>query len=696
MHTSPPDDFPFAGANAAKAITVDVEEAAKSFLAVCLSDGSFVPSACGIATAGISALDKTLTIKLTTSATLKVGSELVLLETNSALVSQADARTAFSGSATPCAGSGGDLLSAAGSAQPPSFDATLSSDPSGRAAWVDVQWAVDVSSGPTAGHRVLQAAVNRTNSIAGPNNRLVLSVTASEVADLPEASYGLQVTLTSWLGASATKVLTFARAASAAAAPSIRIAGQASQTFLLSSGLRLSAEADNECDESAASGTVTVTAVGAAPMAQLAGASGDVPDDAVLVLNATGSLDPDTTRDLQQLSFAWDCRQVQRREDAPAPCFLGADQGDTTTSPGVWRLPPSLLTHGPLHAITVTVIKAVARGAAPLVHTASVSFRVRPASEPFPRGALTRQCSAAECQRAHGTNKDLVVMLVLAPEYRNATATWSCDEVPSLSSLVPRSAANDANTPNGTFVLTVPAASLPANRANLTIAAALLFKGVAGLATVTVPLNNPPACSLGSGTDPSACLNAELTSDTFPKAVAVLRTQGWADDLDSQLTYEFGVRTAAADHAHQVGASPSAPIVGLPQGSVTLYACASDSQGSRACGTANVTVKPPGTGFDAAAEMRAANLSNLSSKGLAKTLQAAAQVSLLSAYIASSAGSGGAAGRPLMRSGGGGPTASSKASDAEAELASTTAVLLVNAILGSSNLQDTQQDTIEN
>jgi hypothetical protein len=69
----------------------------------------------------------------------------------------------------------------------------------------------------------------------------------------------------------------------------------------------------------AASSNVTMVAVGSVPVPDLAGPSGDFPDDQRIDLNATASYDPDTLASLQQLSFSWACR----REDHPTPCFTG-------------------------------------------------------------------------------------------------------------------------------------------------------------------------------------------------------------------------------------------------------------------------------------------------------------------------------------------------------------------------------------
>lgn len=69
---------------------------------------------------------------------------------------------------------------------------------------------------------------------------------------------------------------------------------------------------------------MTLTAVGSAPVAVLRGPTGDVGDDADLLLDATASSDPDSLPSLQSLTYVWECR----RADFPTPCFTSAEQGD--------------------------------------------------------------------------------------------------------------------------------------------------------------------------------------------------------------------------------------------------------------------------------------------------------------------------------------------------------------------------------
>ncbi|PNH03785.1 hypothetical protein TSOC_010116, partial [Tetrabaena socialis] len=659
-----------------------------------------------------------LTATLTPSATLTAGQPLSVLSSGSALVGQLDPTRNFSGTVTvtacancvaplpaltgpatitkPCVGD--SALLAAAASQPPSFDASQSSDPSGRAAWASVQWSLPAGFGSAASRSVLQGAINRTNAVAATRDRLLLSLTAAEAASLEDAPvYRIQVLLTSWLGTTAAAAWSFSKQSSSNL-PAVQVVGAAVQTFRISGGLRAAADGGALCNgqalewrwssnwtglpaaraaqqqlylpgpvaavhgqsivlrvaanyvgdaSSAASASVTMLALGSLPLASLAGPAGDVPDDSPLLLNATASSDPDTSRAAQRLTFQWECR----REDYPAPCFSGAAQGDQAASPGVWALPAGLLTNGKTHTITVRVSKQVAAGAPLLQATASLTFRPRSASEPFPRGALARQCAAAAaCAAPHSTDKPLTVRLKLGSSYTAAAVTWASAELATLASLTVATHASDASIPAGTHLLTIPAAALPTNRASLTLTANLLLNGIAGEAILTVPLNGAPYCALSNATNSTTdaaaaaagCLGLETLDDAYPTAAIMLRAQGWADDSDSQqLRYEFGVREERSngrtvDTAQRIGSASSATLVGLKQGSVLLYGCAIDSQGSRACATQRVTVRGAAAGFDAAAAAASLNLTALAeSNDMDTLLQAGSMLASLLQLAAS-------------------------------------------------------------
>ncbi|KAG2429991.1 hypothetical protein HYH02_013941 [Chlamydomonas schloesseri] len=432
-----------------------------------------------------------------------------------------------------------------------------------------------------------------------------------------------------------------------------------------------------------AAADVQFTAVGSAPVAALTGPGGDVTDDQPILLNATASTDPDSTPALQRLRFTWTCR----REDHPTPCFSSADQGDQTGVPGVWSLKAGTLTNDKLHTFTVTVSKEVAAGATPLSATASISVRPRSAAVPFPRGSLKRQCDLSGCAAPHSTDRPLVLSLVLESAFAASAVRWSSADVPAVSGLTAASSATDPTIPAGTHYLTVPAALLPGNRAALIIAANLSLAGATGLATTTVSLNSAPSCSLGASA--SECLAPTVVSDTFPNAAVSLLAQGWADAQDDSqlLRYEFGVRTSTAggrtsDSAQQIGGSAGATLLGLPVGNSTLYCCVIDTAGSRTCATTIVTVKPPGSGFNAAAALESVNITALAQAGDQRTLlQAASQMSQIVAALGGSS-SGGGNGTSLTA-----PTAEQQ------QLVAARSATLISAILSGASLGDPEQRT---
>ncbi|KAG2423081.1 hypothetical protein HXX76_002308 [Chlamydomonas incerta] len=712
----------------------------------------------GGASALCSTSGSTLTVQLTANATLKVGSSLAVLSPGTALVSAASAKATFAGSvqvagcsscelprlrvsgpatiSQPCETAGGASLGlGAALALAPIFDASASTDPSGRAQWQDVRWAVPVSV-TGSGRAVLEAAAGRANALATARERLRLSLTADEATSLADSSnYALTATVTSWLGTSASATILFGKA-STASKPSVTVAGSTLQSFKISGGIKASADAGTVCKgrslewlwtavspanwpglpaagvsgqqlfvsppvlavhgqtiglrvlanyandpASQAVADIQFTAVGSAPVAALTGPSGDVTDDQPILLNATASADPDSTTSLQRLRYTWACR----REDYPTPCFADANQGDQTGTPGIWSLKAGTLSNDKLHTFTVTVSKEVAAGAAPLSATASISVRPRSAAVPFPRGSLKRQCGLSGCAAPHSTDRPLVLALVLESTFSTAAVSWRSAEVAAVSSLTAASSATDPTIPPGTHYLTVPAALLPSNRASLTIAANLSLAGATGLATTTVSLNSAPSCSLG--TSASECLTSSILTSTFPNAAVSLLAQGWADAQDDSqlLRYEFGVRSMGAggrtsDSAQQIGGSSSGTVLGLPVGNSTLYCCVMDTAGSRTCATTVVTVNPPAAGFNAAAALASVNVSALAQAGDQRTLlQAASQMSQIVAAMGGSTGGNGSSGTA--------PTAEQQ------QLVAARSATLISAILSGASLDDPEQRT---
>ena len=140
---------------------------------------------------------------------------------------------------------------------------------------------------------------------------------------------------------------------------------------------------------------------------------------------------------------------------------------------------------------------------------------------------------------------------------------------------------------------------LPVNLPSITITANLTLNGVNGIASITLPVNSAPFCNMGVDS-PAECVQVQVVNDTAPYTLVVVRANGWADRQDEQIKYEFGVRdsTAVGNQMRLRGSAVSTNLVGLRSGNVVVYVCAIDSQGSRACGSRNITIKPPPADFN--------------------------------------------------------------------------------------------------
>ncbi|GIL87893.1 hypothetical protein Vretifemale_15933, partial [Volvox reticuliferus] len=553
--------------------------------------------------------DPVLIAKLPANATLRAGQNVTLLTHGSVLVSAYNTSRAFEGtvevracdscvsptavltgpatiSQTSCESASASFMPRV----PPTFDASKSNDPSGRAVWANVTWTLVSPSleagylAATRGVAALRAAVERANRLTSMRDRLILALNSTEVEALIEGEmYTLAVTVTSWLNTNSTTRISFEVVANNSN-PTVAVSVQ---TAKISSGLRLSAEvvggvckgrtvtwswtsptgwsglpASVQSGQQliikgplknvthgqsislrvtatysgggSGSADVVVLASGSAPLASLKGPTGDVLDNTTLLFNATASSDPDNPGDPHgAIKYSWDCR----RSDYPTPCFTSSEQG--SQEQGLWTLPPGLLSSGIWHTITVTVYKNVTEGATPLSATSSVSFRPRSATTPFPRGTLSRLCAAAACSAPHSTDRNLTVLLQLAAPYNTASTaatvivTWASAEAPAVSGLTAVTAITNPSSglPAGAFQLTIPAAFLPSAQSSITITANLSTSSSAttnGAATLTVPLNGAPYCTLSS-TDPAACFTLTTLNASFPSAAFTLRALGWAD-----------------------------------------------------------------------------------------------------------------------------------------------------------------------
>lgn len=102
----------------------------------------------------------------------------------------------------------------------------------------------------------------------------------------------------------------------------------------------------------------------------------------------------------------------------------------------------------------------------------------------MPTGTISRVCGAAGCQGEHSGSAPLALAVSLPPQFAAASVAWSRADgvaIPAGSAI-----------PNG---LVLPAASLPAGGAPLTVVATLRLAGEVGVASSTVYINAPPYCA---------------------------------------------------------------------------------------------------------------------------------------------------------------------------------------------------------
>ncbi|KAG2497301.1 hypothetical protein HYH03_004884 [Edaphochlamys debaryana] len=550
------------------------------------------------------------------------------------------------------------------------FDASASFDPTGRAL-KSVTWSY-FETLPSGGggsklsdqdrNRLDALMTSASDATAAPvASRLKLSLTSSQEGLLAqtEAQITFFVIVTSWLGTDDSKEFAIKKPGSNsegstqmyADVPALTVSGGPTQTFLISSGIRLEAQSTSTCsgriivwswtsswsgmptgedaakpllhiagpvsathgqaitikakarfsDMSAtdpanfATATVTLTALGQPPVAVLTGPNGDVSASTAIVLVATGSTDPAVAAgETPAFTYTWECK----RSDFPVPCFKTSDTGDQATTAGKWSIPAGLLSNDVWHEFIVTVAKTVEQGAVPLQASTSLKLRLKAGTTSFPRGSLQRLCTPALCGSPHSIDQTLGLMLVLAEESISTvkTVTWASAQAAAVADLE----ATDGPAA-GMFLLSIPPASLSATLTSITVDATMTTAdGATGMATITVPLNSAPYCldasTPASGQGP--CLEVSLLGSDAPYSVAKVRAVGWADaqDATSALQYEFGLKLASTaggakrERPQQVSAATEATLYGLPGGDVTLYVCVIDTKGARGCSEAVVGI----------------------------------------------------------------------------------------------------------
>lgn len=117
------------------------------------------------------------------------------------------------------------------------FAASSSSDPSGRPL-ASIVWGQDGS------NPVLSAVINKANDAAGTAaGSYLLSLPQSSIIQLADGVYTLTVTVSSFLGQSATAKLSFSKVGPGVA-PVVSIVGGTSQSFKIADGIKLAAVLD--------------------------------------------------------------------------------------------------------------------------------------------------------------------------------------------------------------------------------------------------------------------------------------------------------------------------------------------------------------------------------------------------------------------------------------------------------------------
>lgn len=624
-----------------------------------------------------------LAVWLDYSANITVGAPIALLA-KPAVVAWLDSRVASGGTAvtlqaptspaTPVPAIYGPTSLGAGcgsSSTAAAFDGSGSSQGAGRA--LAYAWAIVSAASKQA---ELKAAAG---SAAG--SRLVLP--AQLVGQLEAGSYVLRLTVTNWLGSSASTDFTVTKAA--LALPQLAIVGGAAQTFAVSAGIRVQTaiELASVCSgmkvtyewvetsgllprgafnaskpnlvikgpvPSVSGGAVltltltatlegagsvstplTLTAQQSAVMAVVTGPRGDVTDTQTLVFSGSSSLDPDDAANRTPFSFRWTCTATDPATQASSPCFT-----DPATAPdmGTSRLEVAagLL---PAGDVRYRFQLTAAKGA----RSDSAEATVRVLAGAAPTGKISRFCpGTAGCtSKMHSPTDSLRLVFALddASLLAKATFRWASTDA---------SLARAASTTKQSLVLppfTSAGTAVFTDGATLTINVTVTANGKSATASISVPIARRPACTAAS------CLAVSPASGATDSTTFVASASGFV--ADAALVYDFGMRLAdGKSQFHARGAADPtfsfAPRV-LEAGEHTLLVCARDTSGSQACSTAVVTVTA------AAAAPTAADVSALASS-LDTAVAAGSTGALLSAVrqLSSMAATGGADARAAATS----------------------------------------------
>lgn len=257
---------------------------------------------------------------------------------------------------------------------------------------------------------------------------------------------------------------------------------------------------------------VTLISEGTDLIAKLKGPSGDFKNDKLIVLDASGSKDPDDPAlALEPLSYAWECT----RDDYPQPCFANSTRGEQQGAK--WRIPAELLGVDKWHTFKVTVTKGT--GADGRSSSTSIRIRPREAKQKIPTGRILRVCGRDECPPRHSTDAPLSLALRLDPGSESATFLWKSDQM-SLT-------APGAAPPTSRDLLLTPIL-LPGSGA-ASISVQLSMGNVSSTVSIQVPLNAKPQCT-GTVDGVTSCLQITNNSDIFPGASFTASAVGFTDD----------------------------------------------------------------------------------------------------------------------------------------------------------------------
>ncbi len=189
-----------------------------------------------------------------------------------------------------------------------------------------------------------------------------------------------------------------------------------------------------------------------------------------------------------------------------------------------------------------------------------------------PRGVISRGSAGP-----HTAAEPLSLTVVLAPGSETAAVAWSSPDVDLARAF--------DGMQLGELDLTVPAALLPLNAGWATFYADLSLAGLQTRLAIVVPLNRAPMCKRDT------CIAVTVADSTYPRATARALATGFVDQEPASLTYDFGVQHGAQLVPEATGLSVlHYTFRALPAGNTTVYVCAVDSAGGRACSWATLEV----------------------------------------------------------------------------------------------------------